>query len=418
MNTERKFSSLPILIVEDRKENQVLLQTVCNRNGIKSFIASNGQDALDIASKVKISVYVVDIMLPVMDGKTFIQEIKKRDPDAVIIVQSALDLNQTIIEIMRLGVYDYIIKPIDIEYFSLILNKSLEFKYLKDLDKELSLNENIKLRGQLEWLNYKESLRITGKDSYQKNSIFNLTTSLSQGGGVGTTISLIDIIKDSTSVHDENHYLVDRETLDTLYVNNEFSRRIIFGLTEVVRLMEEQFTLTKISLQKFVSSLPEKLKDVIPVLKNKSMGISFPKFEHNQFALLDEAKFLLVVEELLINAYKYSLENTKIQLFANITGAYFCLSIKNETDDNSYGGIPQEKEKLVLEPFYRIHPPVEDVIEIEKFSLGLGLTVVDFIVNKHNGMFFIHNAIDHTTERKTNCVLAEVFLPILMNEDK
>lgn len=68
--------------------------------------------------------------------------------------------------------------------------------------------------------------------------------------------------------------------------------------------------------------------------------------------------------------------------------------------------------KKLIEPFFRIHPPVESFYSKEKFSLGLGLTMVDFILHRHNGMFFIRNAIDHTTEVKADCIIAEVFLPI------
>ncbi|HMV44733.1 MAG TPA: ATP-binding protein, partial [Leptospiraceae bacterium] len=139
---------------------------------------------------------------------------------------------------------------------------------------------------------------------------------------------------------------------------------------------------------------------------------AYPSVQSTVQIEIDIEKIKLVLEELLINAYKYSVSSSRIDIFAHITGTYFCITFKNEIDENSYGGIPPEKEKLVLEPFFRIHPPVEDILAVEKFSLGLGLTVVDFIINKHNGMFFIHNAVDHTGKKRTNCVLAEVFLPI------
>lgn len=103
-----------------------------------------------------------------MDGKTFIELLKHTDTNAVIIIQSALDASDTIIEVMRLGVFDYIVKPIDIDLFRHTLSKALEYKYLKDIESELFLNESMKLRGQLEWLNYKETLRLTGKIRIKK----------------------------------------------------------------------------------------------------------------------------------------------------------------------------------------------------------------------------------------------------------
>ncbi|MBK8394492.1 MAG: response regulator [Leptospiraceae bacterium] len=413
MNTNIKIPRYPVLIVEDKKENQVLLQSICHQLGIATETAENGQIALDLVHSKKFSLYIVDLMLPVMDGKTFIELLKHTDTNAVIIIQSALDASDTIIEVMRLGVFDYIVKPIDIDLFRHTLSKALEYKYLKDIESELFLNESMKLRGQLEWLNYKETLRLTGKDSYQKNSIFNLTTSLSQGGGVGITISLLDMLK-MDMVAQGDTYIVNKEILDTLYENNEYSRRVLFGLASVVELMEQSFTMATMDGVKLVKDIPVFLKTILPFMKNKNITVAFPSVNTNCTIDIDIEKFKLVIEELLINAYKYSVSSSRIDIFAHVTGTYFCITFKNEIDENSYGGIPPEKEKLVLEPFFRIHPPVEDILEVEKFSLGLGLTVVDFIINKHNGMFFIHNAVDHTGKRKTNCVLAEIFLPIKM----
>ena len=411
MNTNIKIPRYPVLIVEDKKENQELLQSLCSQLGVTTEVAENGQIALDFVKSHKYSLFIVDLMLPVLDGKTFIESLKRIESSPVVIIQSALDATDTIIEVMRLGVFDYIVKPIDLDLFRHTLSKALEFKYLKDIEAELILNESIKLRGQLEWLNYKETLRITGKDSYQKNSIFNLTTSLSQGGGVGITISLLDMLK-MDIVEQGDRYLVNKEILDTLFENNEYSRRVLFGLGTVVELMEQTFHIEEVNANRLVKEIPSYLKDILPFMKNKDISVAFPSVNTNAKVEIDLEKFRLVIEELLINAYKYSVKSSRIDIFAHVTGTYFCITFKNEIDENSYGGIPPEKEKLVLEPFFRIHPPVEDILEVEKFSLGLGLTVVDFIINKHNGMFFIHNAVDHTGKRRTNCVLAEIFLPI------
>ena len=48
MNENVKIPRYPVLIVEDKKENQVLLQSICNQLGISTETASNGQIALDL----------------------------------------------------------------------------------------------------------------------------------------------------------------------------------------------------------------------------------------------------------------------------------------------------------------------------------------------------------------------------------
>ena len=91
---------------------------------------------------------------------------------------------------------------------------------------------------------------------------------------------------------------------------------------------------------------------------------------------------------------------------------YFWVNIKNDVTLKPYGGVPKEYEKLVLEPFYRIHPPDESISKIEKIGFGLGLAVVDYVAKKHGGIFIIHDVRDMTTEKERMCVLSEFLLPI------
>ena len=119
------ISDYSVLIVEDIVENQVLLKAFCDEIGIPCEIANNGKEALEILEQQHFSIYIVDLMMQVMDGKTFITMVKKKYPDAIILVQTALDSPSTIIEIMKLGIFDYIIKPLVFEPFTQISDSSL-----------------------------------------------------------------------------------------------------------------------------------------------------------------------------------------------------------------------------------------------------------------------------------------------------
>lgn len=68
----------PILIIEDKKENQVLLEAICKRIGMDADVAEDGKIALEMAAKRPYSLYLVDLMMPVLDGKSFIREQKNR----------------------------------------------------------------------------------------------------------------------------------------------------------------------------------------------------------------------------------------------------------------------------------------------------------------------------------------------------
>ncbi len=122
----------PVLIVEDSKHSQVLLQSLCREAGLECRTANNGKEALDLLEKNSYSLYIVDLMMPVMDGRSFIQRLMEIEPESIVLVQTALDSPRVIIDIMKLGVFDYIIKPVEVDQFFIALKKALEYKKLRD----------------------------------------------------------------------------------------------------------------------------------------------------------------------------------------------------------------------------------------------------------------------------------------------
>ncbi|WP_242935155.1 response regulator [Leptospira kobayashii] len=411
----RRRPNLPILIVEDLEENQMLLAGVCDQMQVAYKIANNGQEALDLCAKETFSVFLVDLMMPVMDGKTFIKIIKEKIPDSVILVQTALDGSEQIIEIMRMGVYDYIIKPINLELFKQTLEQSLEYRYLRDIEKKLLLDESKELRDQLEWLNYKETSRKTSDNSIDMNSIFNLKTTLSQGSGFGAMTTIIDSIKSLLVPIEESHYKIDKGLFDLLLENNRHTKSMIRGLEQAVFQLDRKLDLLPIQSSEIIQEIPGIAEQLESHIKNKGLKINLPIFKGDMSLSGDLPSLKIVLKELLLNAIKYAPPNSNIDTFVTLVEGYFCLSIKNKIIDDTYGNIPTDIQKNLILPFFRVHPPVEEVHEDEPFSLGLGLTIVDYTANKHNGMFFIRNATDHTSEEISLCVIAELFLPIQNN---
>lgn len=401
----------PVLVVEDNDVQRNVLFEIVSSVGVKCETVSNGKDGLDLASKNQYSVYIVDLMMPIMDGSTFIKELKKTHEDAVILVQTALDSSDVIIEIMKLGIFDYVIKPINIQAFHSTLEKSLDFSGLKKMEKDLSINAGLKLRSQLEWLNYKELRTSKGEDSKDSLTLKHLKDSLSQGSGIGALITLVDMLSISLVPQGDN-YLVKKDIVDMLLKNSQIVSKMIDGIMNISNTLQTSFSLSKSNAKDIIDWITASSQKVTPYLKNKNLKITFPTSSAKYDIDINKSKFMDVIDELLINAYKYSKKNSSINIFTYIKDGYLCISIKNDIVTEPYGGIPSEYEKMVLEPFFRILPPDESISELEKYPIGLGLTVVDYVVKKHNGLFFIHDIIDHTGKDTKKCVLAEVFLPI------
>lgn len=402
----------PVLVVEDKVENQLLIKGLCKKMNIEADCAENGKVALGMLKEKDYALFIVDMMMPVMDGKSFISELKKTSSSGIVIVQTALDTSNTIIDVMKMGVYDYIIKPIDPELFQQSILKALEYKYLRDIERQQSLMAGEKIRAQIDWLNYKENRRITDKDTTEAKSIYNVKTSLAQGAGFGTLITLIDLLQSSSGM-ENGKYIVDKDIVDMLVSNNDYCRAQLDGLNFATRIMEKDFDLEQGTTSGLLGRLPDILGYLQPYLDEKKIRLTYPEV-HDEGMLRYNPKVVeLVIEEMVVNAFKYAEQGTTVNIISHINEGYFWISIKNDVKEKPFGGIGKDNEKLVLEPFFRLRPPDESASKIEKIGFGLGLSVADYVAKKHGGMFFIHDVVDMTRSEPKPCVLAELLLPIV-----
>ncbi|MCZ8155849.1 MAG: response regulator [Leptospira sp.] len=403
--------SQPVLIVEDREENQMLLAGLCQSMDVTCLVAENGAVALDIIKTQPISVYIVDLMMPVMDGKTFIRLLRERNPDAVILVQTAIDASEEIIEIMKSGVYDYLIKPLNIELMKTTLSRALEYRYLIDIEKNLLKEESKELRDQLEWLNYKESSRKSTSGSIEMNAIYNLKTTLTQGSGIGMMTTLIDTISQVATKEDQK-VSIDSELFDLLKENNSHTKSMLRGLASAVQILENPVSLTKVSSSDLIDLATTVKNQLNAGASQKAIEMNLPIFKNNYTLLADLGLFKIALTELFLNAIKYAPSESVVDSFITIIDGYLCFSIKNRITEDIYSSQAEEVIKSLTLPFFRLHPPVESVHQLEPFSLGLGLTMVDYIANKHHGMFFLRKAKDYTTSQSSVCTIAEFFIPL------
>jgi two-component system chemotaxis response regulator CheY len=75
--------------------------------------AQNGQQAIELYDQLRPDAVTLDMVMPQYDGLYALNGIKTLDPDALVLVVSALDQKQTLKEAFRLGAADFIVKPFD-----------------------------------------------------------------------------------------------------------------------------------------------------------------------------------------------------------------------------------------------------------------------------------------------------------------
>ena len=121
--TEEKF--LPTVLVID--DNQSVIESFKVALDNYNVLATNsGEIALDKIKKEDINVVLLDILMPEMDGMDVLRKIKELDKNIDVIMVTAIKTVKTAIEAMKLGAYDYITKPFDVDELLESIRKAIE----------------------------------------------------------------------------------------------------------------------------------------------------------------------------------------------------------------------------------------------------------------------------------------------------
>jgi putative two-component system response regulator len=121
-----------ILIVDDEELICRLLAQRLTGEGYLCVTANNGREALNHFYKDAFSLIISDIKMPEMDGIELLKRVKSLKPNMVVIMVTAYPEIDMAVEAMRLGAYDFIIKPADLDLIVLSVKKALEKKRLEE----------------------------------------------------------------------------------------------------------------------------------------------------------------------------------------------------------------------------------------------------------------------------------------------
>jgi two-component system response regulator PilR (NtrC family) len=131
-----------ILVVDDEQSLRDFLAIMLKKEGHDVVTAINGTDALKAAHAEIFDLVISDVKMPGVDGIGVLKAIKEISPETVVIMVTAYATAETAVEAMKLGASDYIIKPFKVDELKLIINSSLEKRYLR--------KENILLKREIE----------------------------------------------------------------------------------------------------------------------------------------------------------------------------------------------------------------------------------------------------------------------------
>jgi len=102
-----------ILLVDDAAFMRMRCSKLLLENGYEVAEAENGQDAIAKYQSYQPDLVLMDITMPVMDGITATRELKNLDPNAKVVMVSALGQQTMVIEAIKAGAKDFVVKPFE-----------------------------------------------------------------------------------------------------------------------------------------------------------------------------------------------------------------------------------------------------------------------------------------------------------------
>ena len=160
-----------ILVVDDEHGIRQSFNMVL-KDQFNVLLAETGQQAIDLLNKNTVDLILLDILLPDINGLDLLEQLKNIDPNPEIIMVTAVREIQTAVKAIKLGAYEYIIKPFLVEDVINLSNRALEKRSL--------LREVTYLRTELQ--RYHPFEAIVGEDEKMKR-IFDLIATISESDG-------------------------------------------------------------------------------------------------------------------------------------------------------------------------------------------------------------------------------------------
>ena len=120
-----------ILVVDDEDLTLRTVSRGLRQEGFEVFTAASGEDALTIFAEQKPDLTLLDIVLPGIDGVEVLRRLKQANPAAIILMMSAYHMVDRAVEAMKLGAFDYLIKPFHLADMIATLNRACEMLALR-----------------------------------------------------------------------------------------------------------------------------------------------------------------------------------------------------------------------------------------------------------------------------------------------
>jgi diguanylate cyclase (GGDEF)-like protein len=194
-NIKGKYQNLRVLYVEDDKFSREKLMRILERRFSNVLVATNGEEGYMLYKQTRPDIIIADIKLDKMNSLEMIEKIRGQDDQVQIIVTTANEDSELLLQLIENNINHFILKPIDLEKFLQAIQKSVvHIELERKLEKQRELNSFL--------MNFQDNLIfvVENEKIIEANRVFTAFTGFDWSQSLNTT-SLSKLF-----VHEPNYY--------------------------------------------------------------------------------------------------------------------------------------------------------------------------------------------------------------------
>jgi signal transduction histidine kinase len=320
-----------ILIVDDELGPRESLKMILNPY-YNVHVAERGVQAVEMLKQIPVDLVTVDLKMPGFSGINVLEKVKQHDPDIEAIIITGYGSLDTAIEGLRLGAFDYISKPFDVNHILSLVRRGLERR------------------------NAKARLRQV-KSDFLSNISHELRTPLSVV--VGFVYLLLNQVIGKLSEEQQ-------KVLETVYRNSEELLELIDNVLWMTSLNagEANAAIEKFDVGEVVNEVTKRYEKTI---REKGLALNIEVGAGDMSIVSDRGKVERIFQNIFNNAIKFTAQGGVTVTARRLPDRN---SVEVEITDTGTG-IEESKIDSIFEPFHQ----ADNSIQRAYSGLGLGLTV-------------------------------------------
>ncbi|RFT16502.1 MAG: Sigma-54-dependent transcriptional activator [Candidatus Saccharicenans subterraneus] len=135
------MKTFSVMLVDDEILTLNNLKKALEKEGYEIILAESGEKALDLLESCRPQLILLDLVLPGISGLEVLKKVKETDREIIVIMMSAYEILEKAVEAMKLGAYDYLLKPFKLSELKATVQRALEtlslrLRFLDEFEKQ------------------------------------------------------------------------------------------------------------------------------------------------------------------------------------------------------------------------------------------------------------------------------------------